>query len=332
MAKTQRTDPHRPGAIIPAEYDFVLSYSLASSSGGYPVPAIGMNCEIERATWLEGKTPGDRQLLKRGEHDAHGRCCVIGLRQSGAKFAATGGAGKCSVCGACYIYGDVWRHEPTGEHIHIGHDCAEKYRMLTDRSAFELSLGRARQAAAVQVIKQQNAEERAAFLAKHPGLEADLEVEHRIIADIRARFQQYRTMSDKQVALVRKLANEVRNPRVREEEKHVPAPTGRVKFQGVVVSSKSVENDWGGALKIIVKVSTPDGVWLAWLTCPQQILNEVADRGVMCSTGTVGAVRGCEVEVTATLTPGRDAHFAFGKRPNGRVVKFGDEKAPGVAA
>lgn len=314
MAK--RTDPHRPGAIIPAEYTYVMSYALASSEGGWPMPSMGITCRLDRRITRK-REDGTEEVIN-GEHDADGECCVVGLREvAKAKFAATGGTGKCSVCGACYIYGDVWRHDPSGEHIHIGHDCARKYSMLVDRSAHELALGRLRAATATQLIRERNAEERAAFLAQHPGLAEDFAMDHHIIRDIKARFEEYRTLSDKQVALVRKIATELRTPRVTEE--HVPAPTGRVTFKGKVVAARSVESAYGTALKITVKVSTPKGSWLAWMTAPRAVLDDAGDHG---------GIRGCDVEITATLTAGRDPHFAFGKRPNGKVLAYGPEHKP----
>lgn len=81
--KNERTDAHRPSAIIPTDYVFVLHYSL-------PIGGIGFNT-----------------------------AALTELRAS-AKFAATGGIGKCSVCGACYNHGEVWLHVPTNEHIHGG--------------------------------------------------------------------------------------------------------------------------------------------------------------------------------------------------------------------
>ncbi len=42
-----RTDPHRPGAIIATDYEQVLYYSLATTQDGWPIPSIGVNCELD---------------------------------------------------------------------------------------------------------------------------------------------------------------------------------------------------------------------------------------------------------------------------------------------
>lgn len=295
-SRGNRTDPHRPGSIVPAEYTYVMSYALPTMAGGFvPVPGFRYDCVLDHAHERNGKT-----IM--GEHDGSGRCCARAHRNSGALYAELGGIANCTICGARYGMGDIWLHVPSGEHIHLGHTCADKYEMLADRSQVELEMGRRKAAAAVQVKKTLNTEEREAFLAKHDGLAEDLVVDHRIINEIAGRFQQYRTLSEKQIALVRKLADEVRNPKP--EEKHVPAPEGRVEVEGLVVSVKSYDSDYGVTVKMVVKVATPDGSWLVYVTVPSGLSGDSAD-----------GLKGCTVRFSATLKRGRDAHFALGKRP-----------------
>jgi hypothetical protein len=283
---TKRTDTHRAGAIIPAHYREVLHYELPGGDGMH----FAWDCE--RPTFEMGSGGGCKGHPHFGD-----ACCVRRLQTSGVKFAEHGAPGKCTACGAAFRRGAVFVHD-NGEHIHLGHDCADKYEMLMDRSAFEVEMGRHQKARATQLVRQQNAEERAAFLDAHPGLDLDLQVDHRIVRDIAARFEQYRTLSDKQVALVQKLAAEARNPPP--PPKHVAAPTGRVDFCGRIVSKKCVESDFGLTTKITVEVTEADGTWLVWCTLP----SDAAD-----------AERGDVLQFSATLEVGREKHFAFGKRP-----------------
>jgi len=122
-------------------------------------------------------------------------------------------------------------------------------------------------------------------------------------------------MSEKQIALVQKLAAEVRNPPA--QDAHVPAPEGKVVVRGKVVSVKLVEGAYGVTTKMTVKVTTTDGAWLAWGTCPESLL-EVAHRAQPGAAHE--ALRGREVEFSATLSRGRDAHFAIFKRPTKAVL------------
>lgn len=311
MARTKRTDPHRPGAIIPAEYKYLLSYSLPTTDAGRPVPGFRVNCELVRGI--------------NGQHGQHGTgpCCVL-RAQDTRKAGLFGAPGKCGVCGACFIYGDIWIHEPTGDLVHLGHDCAHKYELLADRSEYELARGRVIAAAAREVQKQANAEEREAFLADHPGLAEDLalgdaESEHRgraTIGDIVRRFVERRSLSDKQIALVRKLAEEIRNPPApRAEDELCAAPSGRVEFEGEVVSIRLDEGDWGDSFKMLVKVRTNAGVWKAWGTVPAAIV----DAGAAINRSLRDALVGRRVRIRATLAP-RDLGFAIMKRPSGSLL------------
>jgi len=281
-----RTDSHRPSTIIPAEYSYVLSYHLATTCNGWPVPPFNVDLVVEL--------------------------------QKTRRFASTGGLGQCSVCGTRFIYGDVWLHD-SGEHIHIGWECAEKYRLLADRSAFELEADRRKAATGAACIRAHKAELRAAFLSQHEGLEEALKIEHSIITDIASRFQQWGTISNKQIALVMKIAKEATTPKV--VETHVPAPTGRQTFRGIVVSTKSQEGNYGVEYKMVVRVAVDESTWLCWSTIPSAML-EAAPVG---KYGRVHCLRGAEVEVTATLSPGKDAHFALAKRPIGRVLRLSNE-------
>lgn len=296
--RAERTDAHRPSVIVPAHYEPVLSYSLATSEGGWPIPSISINCEPH---------PHAATVSPRW-------CCCVAA-QADARDAGKqiyGAPGRCGSCGASFVYGELWRHTPTGDLVHLGHDCAAKYEMLMDRSAWELENRRVRAAAARECQKALNDDERERFLAANPGLaEALEETDHRIVRDIKARFVEYRSLSPKQVALVLKLATEAKTP-PKPEEAHVAAPLGRVDFTGVVVSAKNQETNFGPVTRITVKVTAPGGTWLAWGTCPAVILDD-ARKGNLDLRGKVVALR-------ATLQAGREPHFAFMKRPQGRLV------------
>lgn len=300
-----RTDVHRSGAIVPADYDYLFSFNLATTHEGWPVPSIGINCELDgQTTDTNGKTVNGRHF--REDH----MCCVVSMRSHGIRFAGHGSPGQCTACGARFVYGDVWMHRATQTAVFLGHDCAEKYRMLADRSAHEMALLRARRDASLSKKRAEREARREDFLAQHPGLSAALETDHPIVRDIRTRFVEFLSLSDRQVALVLKLAAEAASPPPPAEE-HVDAPEGKQTFRGTVVSVKSQETDYGVTLRMTVKMTERDGrTWLAWGTCPAAIAS--ADES--------GPLRGCIVEVTATLRRGRDPHFAMMSRPRGIIV------------
>jgi len=281
-----KTGLHRPSQIIAEDYEYVLSYSRATQEAGWPIPPINIDAVLKL--------------------------------QNTKKFA-TVGLGTCTVCGTHFIYGDVWHHVPTNEYIHIGHECADKYRLIADRADWEAENGNVRRLAAAERIKEEKREreeqkekDRQEFLNDHLGLEDWLKHDHYIVQDIAANFKRYGNLSDKQIALVKRLATEV-------PEEKVEAPEGKHTFRGKVVSVKSYENQYGLQLKCTVKVTTDKGSWLVWGTVPAKILDETVNHG-----GSLG----CTVEITATLKRGDESHFVFMQRPRGKLIEFAEDHNP----
>jgi hypothetical protein len=313
-----RTDCHRPSAFVPADYEPVIVYSLSTVEDGWPIPSIGVNCEMDGRVYDK-----DGHIIANGAHAADGHCCIIGLRHvARVKFALKGTTGQCTACGAFFVRGSVWKHLPSGEYIHLGHSCERKYEIAADDSAWHKANGRLREAAAKHVIRTRQLAERIAFLSDHEGLEVALTItSNHILVDLAQKFEEERRLSDKQVALAKKIAAEILDPSL--AEKHVAAPSGRQTVRGTLVSVKGYDDHQDRTVKITaardynesrlstfkatIKVATPDGSWLAWGTLPKSLVD-------------AKAIPGDVVEVAATLKPGRDPHFAMMKRPSGGVV------------
>lgn len=276
----RRSDPHRPGAIVPNDYEAVLVYAIPTEDDQ------GLNM-VELAETVRATLAARKKMF--------------------------GGAGKCGICGANYLYGELWRHCPTGDVVHIGHDCAAKYELLSgsDWEAQIESL-KARRAAHARGVR--NKAIRAEFLAAHPGLAEALAVDHTISADLARRFHSYLTLSEKQVALALKIARETKEKSVRPVEVHVPAPvTGeRQHVEGTIVKRETRDDAYGWVTKVTVKVITDRGVWLAWGTLP----TFTAKHGGY----EYGLGPGDVIAFDAVLKVGREPHFALFKRPTKAVV------------
>src|SRR5216683_5848618 len=106
---SKRTDVHRPGAIIPANYEYVLSY----------------------------RKPGAEVWYQYNMNEVRSVCESIGWGQTTPMW---GHIGKCGICGARFLEGDLWQHTVTGDYIHVGHECANKYAMLANRADFNIAL------------------------------------------------------------------------------------------------------------------------------------------------------------------------------------------------
>jgi hypothetical protein len=310
----KRIDIHRKGAIIPGEYRHVISYNTTTMCDGWPVPSFGVNCELDRRVIIydDGKVIN----IENGKHDDDGRCCIIGLlRISKVKFAEHGSTGKCTACGASFVYGEIWEHIPTGEHIHIGHICGNNYGLLQDRSAFELAAQRYQAARAVELTKVRNAETRKAFLAEHPGLEEALRTDHYIINDINRKFrQQYPTLTEKQVALVFKIHAEQNKPmtcdfcggthKLDDCPNRKPIETGRHKVEGIVLCIKERETNYGIVFKMLVLLNTGSKLWV---TQPSLLYGE--------------NLKGKKISLTVTIKKSNDDQFfGFGSRPSSATI------------
>ena len=293
----ERNDVHRPSQIVPADYTYVLWYATATTVDGWPQPSININCQQVRSVWSE---EDNKIITIAGSHNPDGKCCVVELQRN-FPFQ-TFGPGKCSVCGSWFVYGEVWRHDPTGVHVHIGHICAEKYGLLRDRSDLEAWREQQKRERATEIIKRERKEKLDRFMAANPGLDEALDIDHPISQDLKSKLKTYGDLSEKQVKLAFKLFDEVRNPKP--EEKHVAAPLGRVTVRGLIVGTKVQDSPWGSVRKMLVKVETPEGVWLCWSTMPDSVT----------------AYKGDGIQFTATLEKSQDAHFAYAKRPTKATV------------
>jgi hypothetical protein len=315
---------------MPTDYTHVLSYSLPSApDADGNVYEYGITC-----------APAPHSLAL--------DCCLAGLERSGAPFfrhpSFDREEDRCQVCGARFRNGDVWFHQPTGQYLRMGHDCAAKYSLLADRSQWAAwhVQETERRALAIQAAKRKTA--RHAYLAAKPelelalelpntdahirlrsrscgygvGVENDQEGEYKpltyqeqrlcrdlnVLADMGHKLDRFGSLSEKQEAYAVKLSLQILTPQP--EEAKVPAPEGRLEIEGTVVSVKTQPGFAYGSevTKLVVKVQTPEGSWAAWVTCPSSLFDGAQE------------LKGARVAMTVTLTRSdRDAHFAFGKRP-----------------
>lgn len=287
MTTMTRTDEHSPSNFDPAEYEYVGTFD------GWRDYRIS-----------EGQLAIETALRTALDH--HGF--------EGGNWHRNG---TCDHCGARMRYVVVYRHI-SGVHIATGETCADERFELPDRASFD------RKALIGLAAAARVAAEKAASIAKiyaeNPGLSEifDRHASHDFIGDVARKLNNYGSISERQIAAVFRVAAKIDTVQAeRAAEIKVPAPSGRVTFDGVVVSRKWKDSDFGGGFKLTIKVTAPDGgVWLAWVSEPGALTTE----------------RGDIVRMTATLTPsGNDPAFAFGKRP-AKVSKIGRDEIAGTAS
>ena len=98
-----RTDIHRPSAIIPEDYSFVAFDYIRLEMGD-----ILQNCAMLQ----------EARAIKKAHMD-----------RTGGKYSQHEHGGSCHVCGASAIYTVTFYHEKTNSYIKTGQDCAEKLEM-----------------------------------------------------------------------------------------------------------------------------------------------------------------------------------------------------------
>ena len=115
----------------------------------------------------------------------------------------------------------------------------------------------------------------------NPKLEAALKVEHKIISDIADRLARFGSISDKQIALVYKIQQDVAT-RAEESLTAVPVPNARMAVVGKVLSTKLKWNEYTQSeqLKMLVLVTDEDGgTFRVFGSVPRGVLDELHDRG-----------------------------------------------------
>jgi hypothetical protein len=276
-----RTDIHRPSALIPEDYSFRYCFA-------YP--------------GMDGAPPVNMDLIQRD-------------RQAGI-IEQHFSKGGCHVCGASYRYGAAFTHLPTGKVILVGWICAEQIEHHSWEGDRKHVLSEVKRLAA---RAQRRLMLRSFVEHASPELLQALRLDHGITQDIRRWLIRNGNISEAQEQLLLKLVVQARQQAEREAEEqdevHVPVPVDgeRITLEGTVVGLRWVDNDFGGAFKITLKIEAETGVWLCWGTCPQGLLDQSVDKP---SNGQSGNLRGSRVRFVAKVTPGnREPHFGFFSRP-----------------
>ena len=218
------------------------------------------------------------------------------------------------LCGRCGGQGgsDAWKFTggtcyECGGSGHRGRTKAIK--VYTQVAYDKLSAARVKREsvkAAKEVAKHEAAKVAAAialenFRVENAVLIADLNAyagRNAFIHDLRAKLHEYGSLSEKQVDAVHASLD-----RAAKESMAADCPSGRVTVCGEVVSTKSVESQYGITLKMLVRAVEGFKVWC---TVPAKLTVE----------------RGTTVKFTVTLEPSADdPKFGFGKRPVVEVAK-----------
>lgn len=278
-----RTDIHRPSAIIPDDYEFV-AYDYYGPSDG-----MDMYLNAHRAAFREHRA------------------------RTGGTFSQHDHGGSCHVCGASALFVAKFYHAKTNNYVVTGEDCAAKMEMGSPAAfrRFREGVAGAREAAAGKRKAEQtliDAGLGAAWAIYSTPRNGDRQISYdeSTIYDIVGKLVKYGSVSDKQMAylgrLLQKLAEAPARAEARAAEQAAAAPVprtdDRIAIDGVVLTVKVQESQFGEVTKMLVKHETG---WKVWGTVPSAIYGvKAGDR--------VRFVAGIQVS-------DRDPKFGFFTRP-----------------
>lgn len=246
-----RTDVHSPANLVTEDYE----YLFAADTGG----EVGWARDLDREFL--------RELTNFGPDDPHAM------------------TNKCSHCGASLRYVAFLRHIPTGYTITVGETCLENRfeRASSDFHALRKQAQLDREQQRIVNLRNEWFEadpaRREAFEWAAAQVDADT-YSWSGIFDFVHRVKRFGSTSDKFVAAILNsrardaqfAAERVAREAAEAEINWIPVPTGRYEIEGVILSAKWKESDWGANLKILVQVDTPEGSFKVYGNSPRDFL------------------------------------------------------------
>ena len=305
-----RQDIHRPSAIDPADYTYMGSFI-----NNPPYTHDGdLACSPEELAdypqdHLDGACYGD----------------LLNIRVS--KDRPRDHTGQCDHCGAYINYCAVYRHEPTGQFIVTGHDCADNTMEWDGRRSLDLArqkkaMEAARKNKAEEEERRHNIEETRKLFPAAVDLLTNYEGHNTFIQDVASRFTRYGTTKritdgdySAQEKVMMAILNAHQRDKERAEEKAQAAdvPEGRMVIEGQVLSVKEYDGDFGEQWKMLVKA---DEGWTVFGTVPRSLLeipNPASDKWY----DRLMVERGQRVKFTATVKVSRkDRTHGYYSRPS----------------
>jgi hypothetical protein len=287
MGNTARKDNHKPSVAEYGNYVYLATFYLGAMNEMF-ADFFATLCEEDPMSWEAAKAA---HSSFEGNFDSKGTC---------------------DHCGANFLWGACYLHTPTGELVHVGHTCAGKSFDYPSRAA-ALKGKASRQLAKIRKWDRKRDERSAEFWAANADLNKEefaeaLETDHYISRDLKASFEKWGRLSEKQVALAFKIGKDIAARKVEEAAKGpkepVPSTDERITVTGKLISLKWQRNHYGETLKMLVE---DDRGFRLWGTFPTSLEDaERGDRVTFCA---------------AVERSDKDEFFGFTKRPTkGKVL------------
>ena len=312
-----RKDIHRPSEINPEDYQYLGVYAMPIRECGSLASALDQRAAID---WMLA----DRELIRKF------------MEEHKSSFFSKDYGYSCDICGHVFGYQIAYYHKPSNKVILIGSDCARKVDMQ-DRALFEVKAGKVRKFnKMVKFVEENDLQTVIEFANSRNEFESN-QVD--TLKNMVSKLKFNGALTEKQVNFAKKLvedikANDERIKKYEAERKVEKAafdkkvangevkevPNGRITSNFTIIATKWVENDFGGALKMLAE--SKDG-YKVWCTCTDKIAKGIQDKYIDKSDTTPrknriyrNPIKGDEFAMMVTLTQSKDdKFFGFGKRP-----------------
>lgn len=276
-----RTDVHRPTELDPTAYSYEGAFDANPDE-----PAVPGSPESAHVANLRRK---------------------LSVRGIGGNWNERG---RCDHCGVSIRYVVVFQHTG-GAYLAVGEQCAAERFELPTKAEWDVKRLRSVAAESRQSIKRR--EQIKAFFVENPDLHECMtyplpEGNHHIVDDMARQLKKKGSLSEKQVALARKLIVQQAEwdaKRAAEKADAKPVPEGTQVVEGVLVATK-----WAAGyglysddvLKMVVK---DDRGFKVFGTVPTSLFDHAPDE-----------MKGQRLRFTASLEQSKDDEtFGFFKRP-----------------
>jgi hypothetical protein len=304
-----RDDIHRPSAIDPADYTYVGSFI-----NDPPYTFDGdLACDPS-------------ELADYPQEHLDGACYGDLLHPNVSPDRPRMHFGQCDHCGAYIRYCAIYRHNPSGQYMVTGHDCADNTMGWDGRRSLELARQKKAMAASRKNAKEQ--EERLAninatreLFPAAVDLLMNYEGHNSFIQDVASRFTRWGTtkrITDGDYSAQSKVMMAVLNAHQRDKERAeekaqaADVPEGRQVIEGQVLSVKDYDGDFGTQWKMLVKA---DEGWTVFGTVPRA-LTELPNPASDSYWDRLMVERGQRVRFTATIKVSRkDRTHGYYSRP-----------------
>jgi len=269
-----RTDTHRPTAIVPEDYSFIAF-------------------EHEPKT---GDVLGDAYIAQANRQQIRRH-----MEMTGGTYSRHEHGGICGICGnANAIYTALFHHKPSNTYIRTGRECADKLDAGVNfdhfirgvKAALEAKAGKRK---AEAFLVEQDLEDAWKVYTSDAVSEDSRGFEINTICDIVGKLVKYGSVSEKQVAFVRKLLDKIATgdtaaarkkayeaERAAQDEAALPVPVTdeRITIRGKVLTIREQDSHfYYNAVEWKCLVMSEEG-WKVWGTLPRAFGTDVQGRKI----------------------------------------------------